>query len=263
MPDMSRPHPIMSPSSSAWQVATRRALLLGISFCCVSPLQAADLAQTRALYEAGKYRECINSAAEGVKGSPFNETWRHLKANSEMAVGEFAAALATIEATVTKFPSSIKAKWLAQKVLLHNNQPKRARALLDEIEQTVRRASFQYSDSTNRVLLGRYFLLKGADPRQVLDVFYDPVKKSRPNYAEVYIASGELALEKHDYKLAADEFRQALKLKPDSVEVHFGLARAFAGSDSEKAQSALEGALKLNPNHVDSLLLLVDGHVDS
>ena len=43
-----------------------------------------------------------------------------------------------------------------------------------------------------------------ADPKKVLDSYYNVVKKRQPTYTEVYLASGELALEKNDYALAAE-----------------------------------------------------------
>jgi len=52
------------------------------------------------------------------------------------------------------------------------------------------------------------------------------------------LASGELALEKNDFALAAEAFQQAIKLDVGEPAAHFGLARAFAPSDSEKAEAA-------------------------
>src|SRR5205823_9555656 len=101
------------------------------------------------------------------------------------------------------------------------------------------------------------------DQTNVLNNDYNVVKKRQPSYAEVYLASGELALEKNDYALAAEAFQQAVKLDVGDADAHFGLARAFAPSDSEKAEAALKAALKWNPNHVKSLLLIADEHIDA
>ncbi len=72
------------------------------------------------------------------------------------------------------------------------------------------------------------------------------------------MAAGELALEKHDYALAARTFQEGLKTFPDDPDLHFGLARAYAPSEPALAQASLEAALKVNTNHVPSLLLLAD-----
>ena len=237
--------------------------MAGLSVDFTSDALPAEVATAEKLFESGKYAECIQVAAEGIEKTSYNETWRHLKAKSEMILGNFPEALKTLEEALKRFPTSIRVRWLAREVLLHNGQGERAIKLLGEVEQLVRLAPFRYNDSASRLTLGRYFLDKGADARQVLDLFYDPIKRNRSGYVDVYIASGELALDKHDNKLAAEEFGVALKLKPDSVDAHFGLALAFADSDPERARAAVAAALELNPNHIDSLLLLVDGQVDS
>src|SRR5207237_5509920 len=96
-----------------------------------------------------------------------------------------------------------------------------------------------------------------------LDTVYNIVKKRQPTYVDVYLASGELALEKNDFALAAEAFQQAVKLDVGDAEAHYGLARAYAPSDAEKSEAALKAALKWNPNHVKSLLLIADDHIDA
>src|SRR5690606_432622 len=56
---------------------------------------------------------------------------------------------------------------------------------------------------------------------------------------------------------------QAAKLDPLDPNIAYGLALAYAPSDSERATAALESALELNPRHAPSLLELVDKHVDA
>ena len=101
------------------------------------------------------------------------------------------------------------------------------------------------------------------DAKEVLTGLYNKVKKDLPRLPEAYIASGELALAKHDYGLAAEAFEQALKIDSDDPAIHFGWARALGPSDFEKSRIALAAALQRNENHVPSLLLLVDDHVDA
>ena len=110
--------------------------------------------------------------------------------------------------------------------------------------------------------LGRALILLGADARQVLELFFDPVKKSFPTSADAYLASGQLALEKHDYALAAESFAEAAKRSPRDPDIYFGLARAYA-NERQRATEALAKALELNPRHVDSLLFQVDDAIDA
>ncbi|HEY2414243.1 MAG TPA: tetratricopeptide repeat protein, partial [Pirellulaceae bacterium] len=63
--------------------------------------------------------------------------------------------------------------------------------------------------------------------------------------------------------LAAEAYQQAIKLDVGEAAAHYGLARAFAPSDSEKAEAAIKAALKWNPQHVPSLLLIAEEHIDA
>ena len=106
-------------------------------------------------------------------------------------------------------------------------------------------------------------MLLGVDPKQVLEKLFDKAKTTDPTLRDPYLASGELALAKHDYDLAAKSFRDGLKRFPKDPEFHFGLARAFAPGDRRAMVPALEAALKINTNHIPSRLLLADHLLDA
>src|SRR5204863_8156047 len=74
---------------------------------------------------------------------------------------------------------------------------------------------------------------------------------------------GQLALDKHDYALAARKFEEGLKQLPDDPELQYGVARAYAPSDQAATLSSLETVLERNSNHVGSLLLLIDHTIDA
>ena len=116
----------------------------------------------------------------------------------------------------------------------------------------VRQSPSRFRDSASQVLLGRFFLDQGVDPKQVLDKLYNEVKERKPNNPAAYLASGDLALEKQDYALAAEAFEKAIQLDAGNPDAHFGLAQAFAASEREKAQAALNAALAINPNYVEA-----------
>jgi tetratricopeptide (TPR) repeat protein len=232
---------------------------LGVSF----PAHAADLAEVDRLFRGGKYAECADRAANGIAAGEISENWPLYKLKAELALGRYPEALKTLDAALLRFPASLQLRWLGREACRCNNQPERAQKLLDEIGMLVQRSSWQYRDAANRVLLGHFFLEQGIDAKKVLDVIYDEIKKQQPDYAGAYLASGELALEKNDFALAAEAYQQAVKLDPGDADAQLGLARAFAPSDPDKAKAALTAALTANPSHIDSLLYLVDDHIDA
>ena len=127
----------------------------------------------------------------------------------------------------------------------------------------MRQSPWRYSDATNEVVVGQFLLSQGVDPKKVLDSLYNEAKKQQPELVDPWLASGELALSKNDYALAAEAFGQAVKLAADEPDAQLGLARAYAPSDAKLAEQAIEAALGVNPNHVESLLYLVDDHIDA
>jgi tetratricopeptide (TPR) repeat protein len=223
---------------------------------------AADLAEAEALYRSGKYAECAELAGAEIEARSWREPWRHWKIQAEMAQGKYPEALASLEEAIGKFPSSVPLNLLARDVYLYNDRAPDAVAALEAIDELVIRAPGRFSNAESRVALGRYFLIRAADAKKVLEQFFDFARNQRPEYIEGWLASAELALEKNDDQLAADTLKKAPDEAAADPRFHYLLARAFANSDSEQAEKALAEALRLNPRHVDSLLLQVDALVD-
>jgi tetratricopeptide (TPR) repeat protein len=255
----------------AAETARRRCLLVSILYLTAalatgSPLSlchAADLLEVTKLFRTGKYAECADAAAKAIAENDLSENYRLLKLRSEMELGRYADALKTLDAALQRFPYSIQLRWFGREVCRFNRQPERAAKLDEQIAQMVKTSPWRYSDAVNQVVVARFNLSQGMDPKRVLDGTLNVVKKRQPNYAEAYLVSGELALEKNDYALAAEAFQQAVKIDAQDADAHFGLSRAFSPSDSDKSTTALKAALERNPNHIGCLLLVADDHIDS
>jgi len=237
-------------------------------FCCVTVLigglaAAADLSETTQLFRSGKYAECIAACEKAISENDFSENYRLLKIRAELELGRYEAALKTLDEGLARFPYSLQLRWLGREVCQFNRQPERAARLDVEITQMVQQAPWRYSDAVNQIVLGRFYLSQSIDPKKVLDTVYNVVKKRQPTYVETYLASGELALDKNDFALAAEAFQQAIKQDVGDAAAHYGLARAFAPSDSEKAEAEIKAALKWNPQHVPSLLMIAEEHIDA
>jgi len=241
----------------------REALAICLLASLASWAGGADLAEVTQLFRGGKYSECVAASEKAIAENDFSENYRLLKIRAEMELGRYPEALKTFDEALKRFPYSLQLRWLGREVCRFNRQPERAAKIDLEISQMVQQAPWRYSDAVNQVVIGRFYLSQGVDPKQVLDTVYNVVKKRQPTYVDVYLASGELALEKNDFALAAEAFQQAVKLDVGESDAHYGLARAYAPSDSEKAEAAIKAALKWHPNHVKSLLLIADEHIDA
>jgi tetratricopeptide (TPR) repeat protein len=224
---------------------------------------AAELTDAYELFRTGKYEDCSQHCHEAIEAGEFSESWRILKIQAELADGQHVAARTTLDKALERFTSSVRLRWIGTTVCRMVGDETRAAKLLAEIDELVSRSAWQYSDPPSRVTLGRFYLSRGIDAKQVLEATFSYIKKNQPDYAEAFLAAGQLALDKHDYALAAEELQKALKLDATDPDIRFGLAQAYEPSDSEKAEEHLKAALARNPNHIDSLLFMVDSHIDA
>lgn len=236
---------------------------IGLLILTATAVDAADLGEAAVLLKAGKHDECLQAAGTAIEEGQYSETWRTLKIRAELASGRYADALATVDAAIERYKTSVRMRWLGYQVCRLNGLDERATALLDQIDELMKGGSWRFTDPASRIALGEFYLHRGEDAKKVMAALYNQVKKRNPDYAGAYISAGKLALSKHDYGLAAEEFEKALKLDATDADVLFGLAAAFAASDSEKAQQYLATSLERNSDHVDSLLFVADQHIDA
>jgi tetratricopeptide (TPR) repeat protein len=228
-----------------------------------SLLPAAELAEVQARLLVGQYAQVIREATRETMADQPDEEWPLLAAQAMMAVGQFTNAFRLLDRAVEQFPYSIRVRLAAHDVFRANGHTARAAGMLEEINQLAGRRDWAYRDPTNRVALGRAAVLLGADPKKVLDLFFTPARKAAPDYREAYLASGELALRKNDFALAGRTFNQAAERFPEDPEIIFGVAQAFAPSDTKVMEQAIQRVLELNTNHVGARLLIVDNQVDA
>ena len=224
---------------------------------------AADLEATEEAFLRGRYQEVINGAGRAIADRERAEEWRLLKMQAELVTGAYPEAMRTLERALRDSPYSVRVRLLGHEIYRLNNEPRLAELMLTSTEELARRTAWRYTDAASQVALARFFLVRGADPRQILEVILDRVKAQRPEYIDAYLASAELALEKNDYALAAEVLEAALQQQADHPEIHYRLAQAFMPSDRERAEAELKKALAFNPQHTGSLLLQANALIDS
>ena len=239
---------------------------LGAWLLLVSGLNspAADIEEARRQFASGRYNECLRQAEEAVVAHPDDEDWQLLLGQTLLTTGKYREARGAITNALALDSRSIRLRWLARDVFLSNGETERAGQLVDEIIQSGSSRPWIYrNDPASLVILGRALLLRGLDPKRVLDTVFENARKANPKLGEVYAASGQLALDKHDYALAAKKFEEGLKQSPDDPELQYGVARAYAPSDQAAMLSSLETVLECNSNHIGGLLLLTDHTIDA
>ena len=161
------------------------------------------------------------------------------------------------------FPGSMQLRLLARESALFQNDPQGASRQLNEIKSLIERRGRLDQSGDNLVALGKALLMLGIEPRLALENCFQRAYEMDPPVREAYLAAGQLALDKHDFPLAADTFRAGLKKCPDDPDLQAGLAQAFETGDRAEMLKALDAALAINPRHIPSLLLLADHLIDA
>jgi tetratricopeptide (TPR) repeat protein len=224
---------------------------------------AAELAEAETLFRTGKYAECAKLAEDEIDRGGWDERWRALKISAELVEGKYTDALASVENALRRFSVSVPLRLLALEVYRYNGRPQDVERQLELLDQVVMGSPQRYATPEGRVALGRFFLLKGADARKVLDLFYDVAVKQQPDLIEAYLATAELALDKQDFALAAETLRKAPKPAALEPRFHWLRARAYLAEERAAAAKAAAEALKINPRHIESLLLEADLLIDA
>jgi tetratricopeptide (TPR) repeat protein len=224
---------------------------------------AEDVDAVRKQLLAGKYTDAADVAGAAETTQPELEDWPLLRIEALMAVGKYPEAKEVLSAALERFPYALRLRFAGYDVCRANGDTERAKTLKEEMDRFRGQREWAYRQPADRVALGKAAILLGEDPKRVTELFFDPVKKANPEFPDVYLANGELALAKHDFALAAKSFAAAVKKFPENADAHFGLARAFAPSDGEAAQEQIAKTLELNPNHAGAKLLLADHAIDS
>ncbi len=238
-------------------------MVLGLFALNGGLLHAAPADEILQKFQTGDYSGAARQAESEVRAAPDNEELNLLLVRGLLAIGRYADANAALTSGLASVPQSIRLRWLGRETAFANGRPEAATRLSDEIRQLVTSRSWAYRDPVNLVVFARVALLLGADPKDVMDKILATAQKGDAKLRDVYLAKGELAMEKHDFSLAAKAYQEGLKQFADDPDFHFGLAQAFASGERATMLTELNAALKINPKHVPSLLLLADHKIDS
>ncbi|NNE93447.1 MAG: hypothetical protein HKN23_17515 [Verrucomicrobiales bacterium] len=228
----------------------------------------------RELYDAGRY-DIVEQACDYAfrRGQPSVE-WRTLRMKALWRQGKYEMALEQAAEVPVSYKNELPALMEVHDFYRSMGKDEEAAGVLEVVNETALKLKPNDRKPPQLVALGKAAHSLGADPATVLEQYFDLAKidrakeKRKPNEAhpglvEAHIATAELALEKSDYKRTADEYRAALKFRPNDPDLVYGMAKAFFPGDRKKAVEFLEKALDLNPMHVPSILLMAEYLIDS
>jgi tetratricopeptide (TPR) repeat protein len=234
------------------------------AWLCSFTCWAAELDRARLLFSSGQYAECIAQTQKIVANRAEDEEALLLLSQALLMTGQYREARSAMTNALVQDSRSLRLRWQAREVFQRNGEREAAEKLVDEIIQRGASRPWAYrEDAASLVILGRALLLRGLDPKRVLDTVFENARKLNPKLKDLYLASGQLALDKHDFDLAAKKFQEGLKQVSEDADLYYGLARAYASGDQSSMLKALNQALGVNSNHIGSLLLMMDHDIDA
>ena len=252
-----------TPLSRAWLLPAAFGLAAGICLL-LFPVSAAaqSIEETQKEFLRGHYDEVIKTARKKAEEGDYRGDWRILLVKALMTVGRYSEAHTNALAALADYSGGLEMRLLARKTSLFQGDRQGADRQLMETKNLIERrgGSFEVEDAA---ALGQALLLLGLEPRLVLENCFRRAETMNPPLRDAFLDAGQLALDKHDFVLAADTFRAGLKKFPDDPDMEGGLAAAFQSGDPEQMLKALQAALAVNPRHVPSLLLLADHLIDA
>jgi predicted Zn-dependent protease len=192
---------------------------------------AAELEAARKAFDSGRYDECITQGQQAVKSREDLEDWAALLADALIAKGRYPQALAAATNALAEESRSLRLRWRARQALLFTGQTAAADEMAAEIQRLFTSQFWRYRNARDLVVFGRVALAGGMEPKLALDRVYDAARKTDPKCPDPYLAGGELALEKHDFALAARFFQDGSSQLPANPDIQLGLAMAYAPSD--------------------------------
>lgn len=223
---------------------------------------AADADDAVGWLRSGDYSRAVKTAQEALAGRERNRDWALVLGEALIAVGRYPEARTTMTNALAAWGPSLRLCWLAREAFEDAGDSEGAGQMLQQIRDLIQ-DQWNYRRPGDLVIFARAALRWGVDPRMVLDRVLATAAQADPKMREVYLARGELALDKHDSALAAKAFEEGLKLAGEDADLHYGLARAYSDSAGPLMAASVEAALKLNPRHVPSLLLVADHLIDA
>lgn len=240
-------------------------LLFSLCISGIVPAQvhAGELEDCRSLLWSGDYDAAIQIAKEKVEAKTWNEGWSRILIEAYLLTGKYEDAVAVYESVKDRYYSSLTLRLLAVDAYRFSNQEAKANVELETIPIMLERSPWQYTTREQLVPLGRFFVMSGEDARKVLEQCFDRVLKQDPQMVDAHIASAELALQKEDATVALAALQKAEKLQPANPHIFYLMASAWSNSDSQRATESLQRATKLNPKHIDSMLLTAENRIDA
>lgn len=191
------------------------------------------------------------AAEKGLKAPE----WRMMRLKALVELGQVETALDESAKALVLYPGHFELLMLRHDFAKMLGKADVAATALKDLNAAAKSKAPKDRTAMDLIMLGKAALVLGADAQKVIAQYLKVALGKDAKLEAAYLAEGHLALDKDDAARAADVFRAGLKAHGETADLRFGLAKAFASSDREKAVDNLKKTLELNPHHKGAHLL--------
>src|SRR5262249_50863811 len=157
--------------------------------------QTLEEAQQQFLH--GDYEKVVKTAQRQVAEGSSSE-WRILLIRSLFTLGRYGEAYTNAQNGLGDYPIRMRMFLLARETALFQNDLGGANPGFLEAQDYMESRRGSNRGAKNLVGAGEAMLLRGVEPQLVLENCFRPAERMDPPPREAFLASGRLALDKHD-----------------------------------------------------------------
>ncbi|MCR9197108.1 MAG: peptidase MA family metallohydrolase [Planctomycetaceae bacterium] len=224
---------------------------------------AQTITDCKGLLAAGEYEDCLQATTRAVNRRSYGEDWPLMKAQAEYHLGRYLDAQKSLQAGVQRYAWSIRLRMKQYRLAKMSGDREQALRLLDEIGQLASDSPWRYTDADDLVALGEASIEMGADPKDVLEGFYNRARRNYRSRPDGFLAAAQLALDKGDKQLAVDILSPVLDQFADNAAITYTFAEAIGSLDPERARDLTAQTLQQNPRFTPALLQQVSRMIDA
>ena len=239
-----------------------RVLLISALLTSGAAAVRPSIRECRRLLMTGQFEDCLKVAMEAIERRAHGEDWPVLKLQAERELGCYEEAAATAAAGIKRYPRSVRLHFEAFLSLRELGRNDAATRSLQEIDQLAAAAPWRYADADDLVALGKSALAAGADPKDVMEGFFDRARRNFSRQPAGVLASAELAIAKGDLRFAAELLAPAVESFPENAEILWAHYQALRQSHTQLAEKSRQAALAVNPRLTAALLAAANQRID-
>lgn len=226
-------------------------------------VSAQTITDCKSLVAQGDYEDSLDATTRAVNRRSYGEDWPLLKAESEYQLGRYLEARETLLAGIQRYAWSIRLRMKLYRLTRMAGEREQSQRLLDEVGQLASDSPWRYTDADDLVALGEASIAMGADPRDVLEGFYNRARRNYKTRPDGFLAAARLALDKGDKQLAVDILSPVMEQFADNPAITWTMAEALGSANADEATALTERTLQLNPRFTPALLQQVSRLIDA